>query len=1095
MKKLFSLLLICAFTIIKAQEKIPFVDFESVIENVNQYASDKDYDKILEELDKISPNDSVYCSVLTSKSYYSIAKKDFNKALNVIDNGLKGTCDNSTKLYLYMNKGVCYANLNDYQSALEAYNEGLKLFPKNAKLWYNKGIAYENLKNIPEAIEAYQTAIYYSPLYKNAHLQLGNICYRQHLISQALMCFNMCMLIDPDSENSFEMLKSINNVLESTNENEKQENLQISVDDVSFEEIDLILSSKLSLNENYETGNEINIAFVRQNHALLNSLKNFKGNGGFWDKYYVPLFMWINNNNDFNNFIYATNYTIQNEDYKKIISKNESKLSPFLKQLYTKWYELIGVNSKVSSNENKRLFYANKVLQSEGQQVDGKNVGEWLFYGNEGFLMAEGNFNDNGERHGDWKWFYDNGQTKEIASYKNGKLNGENFLYFEDGTPYIYANYTEDEFDGLYQYYLKNGALAQKKFFKNGNLNGLYTSYFKVGESLPEFHIEYENNQVKSKVIEYFAHGSIYSEIEFQNGVKNGKEITYYANGNKSFEAEYTNDVLNGTYLTYYTNGQIKLQGQTVNGNFEGSFKTYYYNGILENDYTFVKGSINGSYLSYDIDGKLFSKFTYKNGEIIAYEYYDKNEKIISSNKKKGGEFEFNGKHPNGNDNAVGVYDVKGGKKGLWKFYNRNGALSEEGIYEDDQPVGTHTAYHSNGEISTISNYLNGELDGYYQYFHVNGQLSTQGWYKGGLQHGEWRYYYIDGTLSSKQFFHKGELHGKQINYTVKGNIDFVSYYEYGMLISIDYHDMGGNIRTHINYLQEPIQTIKTMHYNNITESETDLVNGLKHGNYKYYDFYGQLRLKGSYLNDLMNGTWTWYNKEGDIEAEENYLNGNRHGVSTYYHQNGQIENQYLYDYGMQTGEWKSYHQNGAFDVVTNHEDGVEVGKKYFYDISGNLQLIRHYNHGILIGYSYLNQNNEEIEIIPIVNETGKITAYYNNGKPSRTMEFKNGVFVNEYKSFYYGGQLKETFKYEKGEYHGLVKEYYENGQLHKTSTYIYGIKNGKFEEFYSNGTLKESKHYSNDVLHGEYNYYDESGNILKTEYYYNGDIYKSIEH
>ena len=88
--------------------------------------------------------------------------------------------------------------------------------------------------------------------------------------------------------------------------------------------------------------------------------------------------------------------------------------------------------------------------------------------------------------------------------------------------------------------------------------------------------------------------------------------------------------------------------------------------------------------------------------------------------------------------------------------------------------------------------------------------------------------------------------------------------------------------------------------------------------------------------------------------------------------------------------------------------------------MSGKLQLIRFYNHGEIIGYSYLDKNGTEIAMIPLVNESGEIKAFFDNGKVSKTQEFKYGKLINNFKSYTYDGTLIEDIKYINDERHGV---------------------------------------------------------------------------
>lgn len=119
------------------------------------------------------------------------------------------------------------------------------------------------------------------------------------------MCFNMYLLLEPDADNAFTILNSLDNIVKSKNENSRDSKIMLSEDDNSFEEIDLVLTNRIALNTNYKTGNEIDIALIRQNHALLQQLKDFSGNNGFWDTKFIPFYKWIQDNGYFDIFSYT----------------------------------------------------------------------------------------------------------------------------------------------------------------------------------------------------------------------------------------------------------------------------------------------------------------------------------------------------------------------------------------------------------------------------------------------------------------------------------------------------------------------------------------------------------------------------------------------------------------------------------------------------------------------------------------------------------------------------------------------------------------------------------------------------------------------
>ncbi|MEW4922127.1 tetratricopeptide repeat protein [Algibacter sp. 2305UL17-15] len=1078
----------------EAQEKIPFIDLDDIYEQLSEGEELSDYSKNIELLNKISKNDSSYCDVLVSKSYYLLNSEKYEEALKTIDEGLGLDCG-SLNLSFYINKGLTYTLMEDYDKAVDVYKKALETYPKNAELWFNKGLAYEKAENLEEAIKAYQTAITLKPTYAQPHLQLGNICYKQERMTQAMMCFNVYLILIIDEENDFRTLQSLNSIVSDKNNNEANPDFEISPDDEAFDDMDLILSNKIALNKKYKTGHKIEIPLTKQNHALLEQIKDFEGNDGFWDKKYVPLYKWIAEHDLFENFTYTLCYPIENKRYAKIIKSNEKNIIDFLGKFYDKWRAIMSNNTIEFDGKTQEVsnFYYNNYTQAVGKMNGETSVGKWFIYNEDGQLASEGTYDDNGERDQKWTWYYPNGDIKETALYENTKLNGANHQLFKNGKPNIVTNFKDGKLDGEYLLYNDKGALIEKKYFKEGKLDGLYKSYFKVGESLLEWHVPYKNGDVASIATEYYANGDVYADIPFENGKRHGVEKKYYFNKKTSSEITYANGQLNGAYKTYHSNGTLWKEGISKDDFYNGPFKTYYRDGTLESDQTYIEGNHDGDYKHFDRDGKPHYDFEYRKGVVLAYKYYDKEGNVIKEARKKGGKFQFTGYSAQGVKFSEGLYDIKGGKEGVWKFYSDNGVLTAKGKYSDNKVFGAYTDYYNNGEIESISQYENDSLTGYYVGYHKNGQLKQQGWYKKNAAHGEWRTYYINGTLKEINFYHNGDLNGTQELFAADGRPERTYTYKLGELDSEVYFDQDGNTLGNINY--RPKENDFTLTYklsNGKTDFKLDYVNGVKHGTYISYDFYGNTLVEGTYKNGEMNGEWIWYFPNGNKSIVKNYRNGTLHGDYLEYYENGQLDEKDVYVFGKIEGTSTSFHENGVQSHATDFEYGQLHGKKLFYDNSGKLQLIRFYNYGRLIGYSYLDTNSKELPMIPLENETGKIKAFFDNGKVSRDFEYKNGDLSGNYKEYYYSGQLESDITYKSGKFDGTVTTYYANGNKKGVYNYQYGVLQGLGTKYHENGNLKEEINYVNDYKNGARKYYNTNGKLIKEEQYFNGDIYKS---
>lgn len=1088
-----ALLFLISITAI-SQEKIPFLDLDEIHEQLSDGSEPKDYNKNIELLDKISKNDSSYCDVLVSKSYYLLNSEKYNEALKTINEGLSLSCG-SLDLSFYINKGLTYTLMEDNNKAVDVYKKAIKIYPKNVELWSNLGMAYENEDNLAEAINAYKTAITLNPTYAQPHLQLGNICYKQERITQALMCYNVYLMLIIDEDNAFSILQSLNTIVTDKNINEANPDLEISTDDDAFDELDLILSNKIALNKKYKTGHKIDIALTKQNHALLQQIKEFEGNNGFWDKKYVTLYKWIAENDLFENFTYTLCYSIENEKFAKIVKGKESEIIEFIAKFYDKWRSIMRNNTIEFDGKTQEItnYYFNNNTQAVGKMKGETTVGKWFIYNEDGQLSSEGNYDDKGERDQKWTWYHLNGSIKETAWYENTMINGANHQFFENGKPNIVASYKKGKLDGEYLVYNDKGALIEKKYFKEGKLDGLYESFFKVGESLLEWHIPYKNGEVVSIATEYYANGDVYNEIPFENGKRHGVDKKFHFNKKPSSEINYINGELSGSYKTFHSNGNVREEGFSEDNFYNGPFKTYYKNGALESDETYIKGSLNGDNKYFDRDGKIHSEFSYRKGEVLAYKYFDKDGSVRKEARKKGGEFQFNGYSAQGVKYSEGLYDIKGGKEGLWQFYSKNGVLTGKGKYSDNKVVGEYITYHNNGKTESISQYKNDSLTGYYTEYHENGHLKQQGWYKKNATHGEWHNYYINGTLKEVNFYHNGQLHGTQELFSVDGKPERTYFYKLGEMYSENYFDQDGNELGKINYRAK--QNNFKLNYkfsNEKTDVEVDYVNGLKHGKYISYNFYGNKLLEGNYKNGDMDGEWIWYYPNGTKSRVKNYRDGVLHGDYLDYHKNGALDDKDVYVFGNREGTSTSFYENGIKSHATDFESNKLHGRKVFYDPSGKIQLIRFYDYGTLIGYSYLDKDSKELSMIPISKETGKIKSFFDNGNVSREMEYKNGDLINEYKQYYYSGKLQSKMNYKAGGFDGELVKYYPNGNKKGHYLYQYGSLQGIAIDYFENGKIKEETTYLNNVINGSRKYYNTSGKLIKEEFYFNGDIYKA---
>lgn len=184
--------------------------------------------------------------------------------------------------------------------------------------------------------------------------------------------------------------------------------------------------------------------------------------------------------------------------------------------------------------------------------------------------------------------FFQNGTKLREANYRNGKLEGKEYWYNENGKIYWILEYKNNIQNGKEIRYFDNGETEVKENFKNGKRNGEGKYY-------------YEN-------------GKLATVTNYLDGIVHGKNITYYKNGRISSETMYKNGKIEGKWVDYNNDGSVRDQGEIINGN--GKFRTYFENGKLHSE-TFYKDGKKKKYIEYYQNGKVKGSLIFhNNGDI-----------------------------------------------------------------------------------------------------------------------------------------------------------------------------------------------------------------------------------------------------------------------------------------------------------------------------------------------------------------------------------------------------------------------------------------------------------------------------------------------
>lgn len=116
-------------------------------------------------------------------------------------------------------------------------------------------------------------------------------------------------------------------------------------------------------------------------------------------------------------------------------------------------------------------------LLSSGQMKNQQRTGKWIYYHPDSEKIMRTEQYENGKLNGEQIIYFLNGNITKKAHYQNGTLHGMVQIYAENGTLLKYFNYQNGELNGKARYYNSNGDLILEGTYKNNLKDGVWKTY------------------------------------------------------------------------------------------------------------------------------------------------------------------------------------------------------------------------------------------------------------------------------------------------------------------------------------------------------------------------------------------------------------------------------------------------------------------------------------------------------------------------------------------------------------------------------------------------------------------------------------------
>jgi len=206
------------------------------------------------------------------------------------------------------------------------------------------------------------------------------------------------------------------------------------------------------------------------------------------------------------------------------------------------------------------------------------------------------------------KEYYDDEKRRIREEYTlvDGKKDGLDKKYFDDGKIAAEIPCKDGKPDGLCKYYYEPGGLRFEKTFKSGVQEGPVKEYDGAGKVISE------KAYIKGKVegeSRIYSGGKLLTQENFKNGLRNGLSVDYYSDGTKRQETPYVFGNIHGIEKEYDAKGNVIAETEYKKGKKHGS-STSYVNGKPSSVAEYKSGILSGL-KRFDEDGNAWMEKAY----------------------------------------------------------------------------------------------------------------------------------------------------------------------------------------------------------------------------------------------------------------------------------------------------------------------------------------------------------------------------------------------------------------------------------------------------------------------------------------------------
>jgi antitoxin component YwqK of YwqJK toxin-antitoxin module len=277
-------------------------------------------------------------------------------------------------------------------------------------------------------------------------------------------------------------------------------------------------------------------------------------------------------------------------------------------------------------------YWSNGKPRYQCSYINGKKDGVYLFFeengefGSIGFYKKDTSTGWGFEYRNNKLWrsrFYINSiQASDLYEYNDNEIpetggnlqfgNGQRIEYFNNGEIKEITSFRNYKRDGFYYKFFRNGQIQETGTYLMDKLWTIIYSFDSLGNKIDMGNLSKGNGYLKT----YYSNSLPCKIEEYQNGLY-WNTIAYLSiKGDTMLRGSISNGT--GEMLDYHENGKIKSEKTYRDGVLNGKCSMYRETGIRYLLGNYLNGFEDGEWVMYDEKGREITIYNYKNGKLLS---------------------------------------------------------------------------------------------------------------------------------------------------------------------------------------------------------------------------------------------------------------------------------------------------------------------------------------------------------------------------------------------------------------------------------------------------------------------------------------------